>query len=122
MQNSVATGRIIARRAVLAQTLAAVVAALLGLIHGPESARAALVGGLIVASGTAIFAWRLFIHGIAPVKTMLNSVYAAAILKWFWMVALLFAAIALGRLPALALILGMLAAHVAYYFALIKVR
>jgi F0F1-type ATP synthase assembly protein I len=106
VQNSVASGRLTARRTVLAQCLAAGSAALLGLIHGPESALSAMVGGLIVASGTAIFAWRLFVHGVAPIKTQLNSVYAAELLKWVWMVALLYAAIALWRLPALALILG----------------
>ncbi len=122
MQNSVATGRKTARRTVLAQCLAAGIAALPGLIHSQESALAALSGGLIVASGTALFAWRLFIHGIAPARTQLNSVYAAELLKWVWMVALLYAAIAVWRLPALPLILGMLAAHVGFYFALIKLR
>lgn len=120
MQNSVASGKQTARRTVLAQCLAAGIAALLGLFHGPESALSALVGGLIVASGNAIFAWRLFFHGIAPARTLLNSVYAAELLKWVWMVALLYTAIALWRLPALALILGMLAAHVGFYLALIK--
>lgn len=122
MQNSVASGKQTARRTVLAQCLAAGFAALLGLIYGPESALSALVGGLIVASGTAIFAWRLFIHGIAPAKTLLNSVYIAELLKWVWMVALLYAAIAVWRFPALPLILGMMAAHVGFYFALIKSR
>jgi len=120
VQNSVASGKQTARRTVLAQCLAAGIAALLGLLHDPESALSALVGGLIVASGSAIFAWRLFIHGIAPARTLLNSAYAAELLKWVWMVALLYAAIALWRLTALALILGMLAAHVGFYFALIK--
>lgn len=120
VQNSVATGKRTARRAVLAQCLAAGIAALLGLLHGRESALAAFAGCLIVASGTALFAWRLFIHGIAPARTLVNSVYAAELLKWVWMVALLYAAIAVWRLPALPLILGMLAAHVAFYIALIK--
>ena len=122
MQNSVASGKQTARRTVLAQCLAAGIAALLGLIHGLDSALGALAGGLIVASGTAIFAWRLFIHGVAPARTQLNSVYAAELLKWVWMGTALYAAIALWRLPALPLILGMLAAHVGFYFALIKSR
>ena len=66
MQNSVASGKYTARRTVLAQCMAAGTAALLGLLHGPESALAALAGGLIVASGTALFAWRMFLKGIAP--------------------------------------------------------
>lgn len=120
MQNSVATGKNTARRTVLAQCLAAGIAALLGLFDGLESARSALAGGLIVASGTAIFAWRLFIHGVAPARTQLNSVYAAELLKWVWMVGMLYAAIAHWGLGAPALILGMLAAHAGFYFALIK--
>jgi F0F1-type ATP synthase assembly protein I len=122
VQNSVASGKHTARRTVLAQCLAAGTAALLGLLHGPESALAALAGGLIVASGTALFAWRMFLKGVAPARTLLNSVIVAELLKWVWMVALLYAAIALWRLPALALILGMLAAHAGFYFALIKSR
>jgi len=122
VQNSGATGKHLASRAVQAQCLAAAVAALLGLIDGRDSALAAGVGALIVASGTGFFAWRLFVFGIAPVKTLLNSFYVAELLKWLLTVILLYLAIAVWRLSALPLIAGMLAAHAAFYFALYPSR
>lgn len=122
MQNSVAFGKYTARHTVIAQCLAAGLAALLGLFFGLESALAALAGGLIVVGGTALFAWRLFISGIAPVKTLVNSVYAAVFIKWVWMIVMLYVAIAVWHLSALALIVGILAAQGAFYFALIKFR
>lgn len=118
MQTSVATGKRLASRTVQAQCLAAAVAALLGLMDGRESALAAGVGALIVASGTSFFAWRLFVFGIAPVKTLLNSFYVAELLKWLLTVILLYLAIAVWRLSALPLIAGMLAAHAAFYLSI----
>ncbi|MGD9584639.1 MAG: ATP synthase subunit I [Lysobacterales bacterium] len=121
MHNSIASGKRVARRVLAAQLVAALVAALGGLLLADRwVAVAALVGALIVAGGNAVFAWRLFVPGVAPVRTILHSVYAAEVLKWVWTVAWLVLAIALWRLPALALILGMIAAQLAFFLALAK--
>lgn len=121
MHNSIAGGQRVARRVLAAQLSAALVAALCGLLLADRRvATAALVGALIVAGGNAIFAWRLFVSGVAPVKTILHSVYAAEVLKWVWTVVWLVLAIALWRMPALALILGMIAAQLAFFLALVK--
>ncbi len=121
MNNSIAGGKRVARRVVAAQLMAALIAALGGLLLADrQAATSAAVGALIVAGGSAIFAWRLFLPGVAPVQTVLRSVYAAEVLKWVWSVVWLVVAIALWRLPALALILGMIAAQLAFFLALVK--
>ena len=121
MQNSIASGKRVARRVLAAQLLAAVLGGVFGLVlAGAGAAIASLAGALIVAGGNWVFAWRLFVPGVAPVKTILHSVYAAEVLKWVWTVAWLVLAIAWWRLPALALILGMVAAQLAFFLALAK--
>jgi len=121
VNNSIAGGKRVARRVVAAQLMAALIAALGGLLLADrQAATSAAVGALIVAGGSAIFAWRLFLPGVAPVQTVLRSVYAAEVLKWVWSVVWLVVAIALWRLPALALILGMIAAQLAFFLALVK--
>lgn len=121
MDNSIAAGKRVARRVLVAQLVAASIAAICGLLlASPAVASAVLVGGLIVAGGNAVFAWRLFVSGVAPVKTVLHSVYVAEVFKWLWTLLWLVVAMALWKLPALPLILGMIAAQLAFFLSLAR--
>ena len=96
--------------------------ALLWLPSGPANALAFAAGGLIVAVGNGVFGWRLFLDGYAPARRLHRSVYAAESLKWLWLVVALVVALAAFRLPGLPLMLGVLGAHVAFWFGLLLFR
>ena len=89
---------------------------------GWRAALAALVGGAIVCAGTLLFALRLFGRGVAPARSALRSAYAAQVLKWVWLCATLYLAIAVWKLPFPGLIAGLIAAQVAFWIALIATR
>lgn len=74
-------------------------------------------GGGAIAVGNALFAWRLFADGIAPARRIARAVYAAEVMKWVWLVLALYLALAVFGLAPLPLIVGVVAAQVAFWVA-----
>ncbi len=122
MRNSIAHGWSVATRTAIFQMGATLVVALAATAYGWRAGFAALVGGTIVSAGNLLFALRLFGRGVTPARNALRSVYAAEILKWFWLCATLYLAIAVWKLPFPGLIAGILAAQFAFWIALIAIR
>ncbi|MDE1898422.1 MAG: ATP synthase subunit I [Xanthomonadaceae bacterium] len=122
MRNSIAHGRSVALRMVALQLTATGLLAFALSLHGMRSALAAAVGGAAVALGNALFALRLFGAGPAPVRRPLQAAYVAEALKWAWLVAVLYLAIAVWRLDFLPLIAGVLLAQFAFWLALVVFR
>ncbi|MBA8887089.1 F0F1-type ATP synthase assembly protein I [Dokdonella fugitiva] len=123
VRNSIAHGWHVAARTALLQfgaTLAVSLAVVVG--FGWRSGLAALAGGTIISAGNVLFALRLFGRGIAPPRSVLRSAWAAEALKWFWLCATLYLAIAVWKLPFAGLIAGVLAAQFAFWIALIATR
>jgi len=123
VRNTIAHGWHVATRTAILQfgaTLA--VAAIAGLGFGRFAGLAAFAGGFIVSGGNVLFALRLFGRGIAPARSVLRSAWAAEALKWFWLCAMLYLAIAVWKLPFVGLIAGVLAAQFAFWIALIATR
>ena len=91
-------------------------------VWGWRSGVAAWYGGLVVAIGNALFAWRLFADGIAPMQRVARSIVAAEVLKWLWLALALYLAVAVFRLASLPLIIGVVAAQLAFWVAVGFVR
>lgn len=122
MRNSIAHGWYVAARTAVLQVGLTVLVALAGVWLGWRAGLAVLTGGLIVSAGNILFALRLFGRGVAPARNVLRSVYAAELLKWIWLCATLYLAIAVWKLPFPGLIAGVLAAQFAFWIALIATR
>jgi F0F1-type ATP synthase assembly protein I len=123
VRNSIAHGWHVAGRTAALQagaSLAAAVVAAAG--FGGRAGAAALAGGLIVSVGNVLFAWRLLGRGVVPAGVALRSAWAAEALKWTWLVAMLYLAIAVWKLPFPGLVGGILAAQFAFWIALIATR
>ncbi|HVF35696.1 MAG TPA: ATP synthase subunit I [Candidatus Saccharimonadia bacterium] len=118
MSNSVESGKRLVLRMVALQLGCVVLVALMWLPSGYANAQAFAAGGFIVAVGNALFGWRLFMPGVAPAAQLQRSVFAAEALKWLWIVLALWLALAKARLPGLPLVLGVTAAHVAFWIGL----
>ena len=103
-------------RFLVAQICCAAAIAVGGLFYaGWAVAHAVLAGGVIVAVGNAVFGWRLFAPGVAPVRVLARGLFAGAALKWLWLGLALWLAIAQAGLMPLPLLLGMLAAQVGFW-------
>lgn len=122
VRNSIAHGWHVAIRAASLQGVATVLVALAATGFGWRIALAVLIGGCIVGAGNLLFALRLFGRGVAPTRSVLRSAYAAEVLKWVWLVAALYFAIAIWKLPFPGLIAGILAAQFGFWIALIATR
>lgn len=122
MRNSIAHGWHVATRTAVLQVGATVVTALVATGFGWREGIAALVGGGIVSIGNVLFALRLFGRGVVSTRDALRSAYAAEILKWVWLCATLYLAIAVMKLPFPGLIAGIVAAQFAFWIALIATR
>ena len=103
-------------RFLVAQICCAAAIAVGGLFYaGWAVAHAVLAGGVIVAVGNAVFGWRLFAPGVAPVRVLARGLFAGAALTWLWLGLALWLAIAQAGLMPLPLLLGMLAAQVGFW-------
>ena len=110
-------------RVVLLQTgCAALVASAFLVFKGSHQGLAALAGGLIVAAGSAVFGWRMFKPGIAGGATLTTAMYAGVLLKWLWFAIALYLAIALLKLDAAPLLIGVVAAQLGYWAGLIRLK
>jgi ATP synthase protein I len=99
-----------------------VLVTLLWLPAGIANAQAFAAGGFIVAVGNALFGWRLFRAGVAPAAQLQRSAFAAETLKWVWVVVALWLALAKAQIPGLPLIVGVIAAHIAFWIGLRVLR
>ena len=122
MQNTIAHGRRVAVRTVTFQLCAIGLVGLGFCFGGWRSGVAAWYGGAVIALGNALFAWRLFADGIAPARRIARSVYAAEVLKWVWLAFALYVALAALKLAPAPLIVGVVAAQLAFWAAVGFVR
>ncbi|MDE2347290.1 MAG: ATP synthase subunit I [Gammaproteobacteria bacterium] len=122
------TGRVghgtrLVMRVVLLQAGGAVlVACVLLALSGAASAGAELAGGLIVAIGSGLFGWRMFLPGIAAAAVLKRALYAGEALKWTWYVVALWAAFARLKLAPLPLLAGLSLAQFVYWFGLVGMK
>jgi F0F1-type ATP synthase assembly protein I len=123
MNNSVGLGRRLVLRVVLLQLgCAACGATLFGCVLGMAAAGAALLGGLIVAIGSALFGWRLFAPGIAPASVLRRALFAAESLKWFWYVLALWVALARLKVQPLPLMSGLVFTQFGYWVGMVGMK
>jgi F0F1-type ATP synthase assembly protein I len=114
--------RMVVRVVLLQAGCAALVASVFLVFKGSSAGLAALVGGLIVAAGSAVFGWRAFKPGIASGATLTTAMYAAVVLKWLWFAIALYLAIALLKLDAAPLLIGIVVAQLGYWVGLIRLK
>jgi F0F1-type ATP synthase assembly protein I len=108
-------------RVVLLQAGCAVLVALMFLVFkGTHQGLAALVGGLIVAAGSAVFGWRAFKPGIAGAAVLGTAMYAGVALKWLWFALALYIALARLKLDAAPLLIGIVATQLGYWVGLMR--
>jgi F0F1-type ATP synthase assembly protein I len=123
MSNVLVRGKRLVVRVVLLQTgCALLVASLFLVFKGQSAGLAALVGGMIVAIGSAVFGWRMFKPGIAGGATLSTAMYAAVALKWLWFGAALYVAFARLKLEPAPLLIGLVAAQLGYWVGLLRPR
>ena len=110
-------------RIVLLQAGCALLAASVYLgLYGASAVLAALVGGLIVAAGSAVLGWRAFKPGIAGAATLGTAMYIGVALKWLWFMLALYVAFARLQLAAAPLLVAMVAAQLGYLVGLIRLK
>ncbi len=110
-------------RVVLLQTgCALVVASAFLALRGASAGLAALAGGLIVAAGSGVFGWRAFRPGITGAPRLATAMYGGVALKWLWFGFALYAAFARLKLEAAPLLIGMVAAQLGYWAALVRLK
>jgi F0F1-type ATP synthase assembly protein I len=114
--------RMVVRVVLLQAGCAALVASVFLVFKGLSTGLTVLVGGLIVAAGSAVFGWRLFKPGIAGGATITTAMYAGVALKWLWFAIAMYVAIALLKLHAPALLIGIVAAQLGYWVGLIRLK
>jgi F0F1-type ATP synthase assembly protein I len=123
MSDVLVRGKRMVIRVVLLQTgCALLVASVFFAARGAAACLAALVGGLIVALGSALFGWRMFLPGVAGGARLSTAMYAGVALKWLWYMLALYMALARLRLAAMPLLIGLVAAQLGYWAALIRSR
>jgi ATP synthase protein I len=116
--NPLAAGSRLVRRTITWQGIAVVALALAFAAKGSAWALGAVAGGAAIAAGGALYGVLALGGGIAPATGALARVVLGLLAKWFVVVAGLFAAIALARLPPLAVIAGVVVALVAQVLAM----
>jgi F0F1-type ATP synthase assembly protein I len=123
MSDVLVRGKRLVIRVVLLQTGCAILAASAFLvIRGASAGLAALVGGLIVAVGSAVLGWRAFKPGVAGAPTLATAMYAGVALKWLWFALALYVALARLKLEVLPLFIGVAGAQVGYWVGLTRVK
>jgi ATP synthase protein I len=110
MQNSIAAGRRLAIRVVVAQIGVSALAAAVFLFAGWRSGIAALCGGLVVAAATAVLALRLFAAGPAPAGMVFARLIVGNLLKWGVIALGLYLTMVKAGLPGLPVMCGVIAA------------
>jgi F0F1-type ATP synthase assembly protein I len=111
--------RLVTRVVLLQMGCATLTGLLFWLMDGATAAIAALSGGMIVAVGSGVFGWRMFAPGIAPASALFRAIVAAEVLKWFWFVIAVWAALARLHLMPLPLMIGLVMAQFGHWIGLI---
>jgi len=114
--------RIVVRVVLLQAGCAALTASVFLVFKGTSAGLAALMGGLIVAAGTAVFGWRMFRPGMAGGATLTTAMYAGVLLKWLWFAIALYAAIRLLKLDAAPLLIGVVVAQLGYWAGMVRLK
>jgi ATP synthase protein I len=104
-----AAGRRLARRILVVQTAVIAAIALALLVFGWQHALGAALGGLAVAAGGALMAWRTF-AGVTGAGPTLMRLAGGVALKWLVILLVLYIALAKLALDPLAVLGGVLAA------------
>jgi F0F1-type ATP synthase assembly protein I len=121
MSNSLVQGyRLVGRVVLLQAGCALLVASAFLVLKGQTAGLAALVGGLIVTLGSALFGWRLFAPGVAGAATVTRAMFAGVALKWGWLVVALYIALARWKLEAGPLLAGVIVAQLGHWLALVR--
>ena len=121
--NDAGNGRRVVLRVVLLQAACAVLAAVaFWILQGAAAGRAGLMGGSIVAVGSALFGWRLFAPGVAPAAIVQRALFAAESLKWCWTVLAIWAALTRLKAAPLPLMAGLIFAQFGYWVGLIGMK
>lgn len=111
-------GKLLALKFAAIQLACTSLAALVFLVSsGANAARAAVAGGLIIASGTLVFAWRLFATDW-PAASAARGFYAGEVLKWIWVVGAFALALTRGGMEPLPLLVGLLAGQCGFWVAM----
>lgn len=113
MLNSVPAGRRLARRAVLSQAVATLLASIVCLAFGRDAALGALVGGGAIAIGGSIAAAFTFAGGVSGAGAIFARLLLGTVAKWMLAIAAMYAAIAVFGWPAIAVLVGMASAAAA---------
>lgn len=119
MENtSIARGKKIAARMLVAQTVATLLAAVVfGIASGPGHAGAAFVGGLIPTVALALMALRVLAGGVKGADSVLGSLVVGMMMKWVLIGLGFYLALAVFKLPVLPLFAGFVAAFSAQFVA-----
>ena len=121
MNNPLVPGyRLVGRVVLLQAGCALLVGSAFLVLKGQTAGLAALVGGLIVALGSALFGWRLFAPGVAGSATVTRAMFAAVALKWGWLLIALYVALARWKLEAGPLLVGVIVAQLGHWAALMR--
>lgn len=118
MLNPLAAGTRLVRRTAIFQVVAVAALSLALLAKGQGWALAALAGGGAVAAGCALYGVLALGGGIAPAAGALARLVLGMAAKWLVVVAGLFLAIAVAKLPPLAVLGGAVVALVAQVLAM----
>lgn len=118
MQNSIAAGRRLAIRVVVAQAAATLLVAVGFAWRGWDDALAVLAGGGVVVLGTAVLALRLFAGPPAAAGTVLARMIVGNLLRWCVIGIGLYLALVKAALPGLPVIAGLVAALLPQLFGL----
>lgn len=110
MRNSLATGWRVALLTVLLQLAATAVVALLLIGGGATMAYGALAGGIVIASGNLLFAWRLLGRRVKPAGGVLGAALLGQLLRWIWIGGGLLLAMSSARFAPIGVLAGAAAA------------
>jgi F0F1-type ATP synthase assembly protein I len=111
------------QRVVILQAACATLTGLLFLVFGGIAAAVAgFVGGLIVAVGSALFGWRMYVPGIAAADKLFRAMVAAESLKWVWYVLALWAAFTRLNLMPGPLIVGVVVGQFGHWLGLVATK
>ena len=116
MLNSLASGRHVASRIVVLQLAVALSAGLAFLLQGPREALAAAMGASFVALGTWLFSTRVF-SVVQSARMALMRLLVGMLLRWCVVVGGLGVILFQYKLPPLAAVTGLVAAHAVYLLA-----
>lgn len=106
------------RKVILTQAAIAVVVGLAFLMRDVPSAIGALAGGLVAAIGTSMLALRVFARAAAGPNAMLARFAVGTVLKWAVVIAGLYLVLAVWKLPAMPVFVGLVAALLVTVFSL----